>query len=224
MKKVFGTIALIPAVALLVFAGGCNPLGGSSSSSPSPDDDNGGMIFVDEICVNFSENRTSLEGGTVAVVDDFKAQVVAKLTEHGLLNGDDSDDDDVRIFMSGGRILLRGVYSGHDWDCTFNTCIERTDISHGPRELTRLATVTVPDDIAEPGWRPRFNRYGVRVVNRALADCLRSDDDDDSDDGSDPKLAITMKVTSSNPEPSPEDPLVFSWKACITVMTVVDDD
>jgi hypothetical protein len=211
MRKPFLKVALIPAVLLLVFASGCNLV-------DSPDTDaalgNGPPIVIqEEFCVTFSEYRTSGTFQSEIVAEEFAAQISAWLDANGVL---DLNIIKIRqIFQSGGRIVLPQGYTGHPWDITSAVTIQREDIPDEPQEWLRAQTVTLPDDLLDPGYVPRFRFRGVKTINRALEDLAA---------GGDPMLRVTMVTTDVDPEPSPSDPLVFTWDACVNVICVYFED
>jgi hypothetical protein len=205
MKKPFLTVALIPAVLLLVFASGCNLV-----ESPGANLDNDASIVLqEEFCVSFNEYRTTGTFESEVVCEDFADDILAWLDANDI-----TYSDICSIFMSGGRIVLNEPYNGHPWDITSKTNLRRDDIhdTGGNNPFLRTQTVTIPSDVDGDGYMPRFYHRGVRKVNRALEDLVA---------GRDPILTVTMKNTDVDPEPSVSDPLVFSWDACISVVVVV---
>ena len=205
MRKGFIKVALIPAVALLVFASGCNV-----ADSPTDANFHGTkLVYYQKFCVTFNENRTSLTSGTSAmVVDNFANDINAWLDDNNI-----NRDDVCLIFQAGGKMKLGAPYQGsHDWDITSKVDIERTDIHGYKVNYLRSQTVRVPDDLAGYGVFPRFGFFGVLVVNRALGDLV---------EGGNPQLEMTLKYTNVDPQPSAADPLAFSWQACIDVVAVV---
>lgn len=202
MKKPFLKVALIPAVFLLVFASGCNLVDSPGANLA----DESSVVLQEEFCVQFDEYRTDSEF-TDDVSDLYAAQILA------WLDAEDVNLDDIcSIFQSGGRIVLAEPYQGHQWDITSKIHVKRTDIYDEFHPYLRPQTVTLPDDIMDPGYVPSFHYRGVRKVNRALEDLV---------DGGMPGLSFVMWFTKVDPEPSTVDPLVFSWDACITVTVVV---
>jgi hypothetical protein len=207
MRKPFLKVALIPAVLLLAFASGCNLV-------DSPDTDaalgNGPPIVLqEEFCVTFEEYRTTGTFQSEIVAEEFAAQISAWLDANGVL--DENIIKIRQIFQSGGRIVLSEPYMGHPWDITSAVTIQRDDIPDVAEEWLRTQTVTLPDDIVDPGYVPRFRFKGVKTVNRALEDLAA---------GGDPMLRVTMVTTDVDPEPSVSDPLVFTWDACVNVIVV----
>jgi hypothetical protein len=204
MKKPFLKVALIPAVVLLVFASGCN-LVESPGANMAAD---ASLVLQEEFCVQFDEYRTSSDF-TDDVTDLYAAQILA------WLEANDVELDDVcSIFQSGGRIVLVEPYSGHPWDITSKIHVKRTDIYDDFHPYLRPQTVTLPGDIAAPGYNPSYHYRGVRTINRALEDLV---------DGGNPTLSFWAWFSRVDPEPSEVDPLVFSWDACIEVTVVVGD-
>lgn len=211
MKRPFLKVALIPAVALLLFASGCNLV-------DSPDTDaalgNGPPIVIqEEFCVTFSEYRTTGTFESEIVAEEFAAEISAWLDANGV-----TDPNIIKIrqiFQSGGRIVLGAPYSGHPWDITSSVDVLRLDIPDEAQMWLRTQTVTLPDDIVDPGYVPRFRFRGVKTINRALEDLAA---------GGAPELQVTMVTTDVDPEPSVSDPLVFTWDACVNVIVVYFED
>lgn len=205
MRKGFIKVALIPAVALLVFASGCNV-----TDSPTDANFHGSkFVLYEKFCVTFDEHRASLNSGTSEIVcDQFATDINQWFADNNV------DPSDVcLIFQSGGKMKLGAPYEGsHDWDITSKVMIERVDINDGPKVYLRTQTVTVPDDLEGWGEFPRFDFWGVLLVDRALGDLV---------DGGNPVLKVTLKYTDVDPEPSESDPLDFSWQACVDIVAVV---
>ena len=209
MKKRLSGIPLSLFVVLLVFAAGCNMV-----DSPAPDLSKSKIVLRDKFCVRFDEDRDSGKFEKEIVCDQFAAMI------HQWLEDNNVDGDDItHIFMTGGRITEGDDFKGpHGWDITSSVYIKRADIKDGPRRFIKNRTVDIPDDIDGRGFRPRFDRKGVKLVNRALRDLV---------DGGDPVLVVKMVSTDVDPEPSSSDPLIFSWDACINITAIVqrgDDD
>ena len=205
MRKRFLTIALVPAVLLLAMASGCNMV-----DSPSATLDTEDYVIKEEFCVTFNENRTSGNFQSEIVCDQFRTDIEAWIAGAGV-----QYSDICKIMTNDVRICLP-TYEGHDWDVTSKVNIERLDINDGPHTLLKLQTVTIPDTYDQDGFckKPKSNYRGIRVINRALEDLVA---------GGNPLLQVTMAMTDVDPEPSQNDPLVFSWDACVTVLAVVGD-
>lgn len=209
MKKPFLKVALIPAVLLLAFASGCNVIEAPGGANL---DDDASLVLHEQFCVQFDENRQSGTFESEIVCDQFQDEILQWLADNNV-----NLSDICSIFMSGGEICLK-PYQGHDWDITSKVKIKRLDIWDGPQTLLHSQTVTIPDSF-DPCYRPSFGYRGVRLVNRALNDLVQ---------GGNPVLQVSMIYTDVDPEPSPSDPLIFSWCACIDIVAVVggggDDD
>lgn len=204
MRKPFLKVALIPAVLLLVFASGCNLV-----DSPGANfSDNGSLVLKEQFCVTFNEFRTSGNFESSIVCDQFNAQIAQWLADN---NVDPAKVRKIFMFMQSGVICLNSN-QGHPWDITSKVKIKRMDIPEATQNLLRTQTVTIPDSF-DPCYSPRMVYRGVRVVNRALGDFV---------DGGAPLLRLTMAALDVDPEPTPQDPLVFSWDACIEVLVQVN--
>jgi len=204
MRNPFLKVALIPAVLLLVFASGCNLV-----DSPDANFSNGGSVVLKEtFCVTFNEFRTSGSFESEVVSDQFNAQIAQWLADN---NVDPANVRKIFMFMSSGLICLNSN-QGHPWDITSKVKIKRQDIHEPTQNLLRTQTVTIPDSF-DPCYSPRMVYRGVRVVNRALNDFI---------DGGDPILRLTMAALDVDPEPTVQDPLIFSWDACIEILVQVN--
>jgi hypothetical protein len=198
--------ALVAAVGVVAMSAGCNVV-----DSPSENLHLSEVVLHEKFCVRFDENRTTGDFESEVVCDQF-----ATLINQWLADNDVTSEDVEGIFMSGGRIKLAGDFSGHAWDITSSVRIRRADIADGPSRFLKEQTVTIPGEIGgDRGYKPSFDGAGVRLVNRALQDLVK---------GCDPVLVVTMRNTDVDPEPRVDDPLVFSWDACINITAIVDSD
>jgi hypothetical protein len=203
--KSFKRFALVPAVALLVIGSGCNMV----DTPTQPNENFGALILIETFCVPFVENATTGSFGSAVVAEEFKAEILAWFSSKGI-----SLDCVDAIFMIAAKIKCTDFNGSHSSDVTSYVTIKRTDISDGPKTLLTSQTVTVPNECDAPYYyRPKLGLGGVLLVNRALNDLV---------DGSDPTLVVEMKATDVDPEPSVNDPLSFTWEACVTVTAIVD--
>jgi hypothetical protein len=203
--KSFKKFALVPAVALLVIGSGCNMV----DTPTQPNEHFGALIMIETFCVQFDEYRTTGTFASEEVAEEFEQQILAWFGDKGI-----SLECVDLIFMIGAQIKCVSFQGSHDWDVTSSVTIKRTDIADGPKTLLTSQTLTIPDECDAPYYyRPRLGLYGVLLVNRALNNLVR---------GGSPALVVSMVATDVDPEPSVDDPLVFSWKACITVTAIVD--
>jgi hypothetical protein len=212
MRKPFLKVALIPAVVLLVFASGCNLV--ESPSGTSPNFKKPGIVLKEEFCVTFDEYRTECDF-TDDATEAIAAQIFFWLDENGVALG-----DICQLWQSGGRLRLAEPYVGHEWEITAKVEVKRLDIYDEYTTYLKPQTVKIPKklDNKGKGYKPKFYHRGVRKINRALEDMV---------DGQYPQLSFVMTSTDCDPEPSPSDPLIFSWAACIEVTVIVagyDDD
>jgi hypothetical protein len=173
-----------------------------------PNASGGALILVETFCVQFDENRTTGTFASEVVCDQFQDDILAWFAGKGI-----SLDCVDLIFMIGAKIKCVSFQGSHDWDVTSSVTLKRTDISDGPKTLLTSQTLTIPGECDDSGYRPRLGLSGVLLVNRALNDLVR---------GGDPVLVATMVATDVDPEPSVNDPLTFSWQACVTVTAIVD--
>lgn len=203
MKKYVNGSVLLACVVLLVSASGCKVADPTDANFHKSK-----VVLYDRFCVQFDENRTEGTFRSEIVCDQFATMINEWLDDNGV------DRDDIKhIYMSGGKIKEGEPFDGdHPWEITSAVNIWRTDIDDGPAQLLRNQTVRIPRSIDGHGYTPRFRMKGVKLVNRALEDLV---------DGGNPVLMVQMVYTDVDPEPSDADPLVFSWKACIEVVAVV---
>jgi len=203
--KSFKRFALVPAVALLVFGSGCNMV----DTPTQPNENFGALIMIETFCVPFVEYHTVGQFESSAVSDQFRQDILAWFSSKGI-----SLDCVDAIFMIAAKIKCTDFNGSHSSDVTSYVNIKRTDISDGPKTLLTSQTVTVPNECDAPYYyRPKLGLSGVLLVNRALNDLVN---------GGSPALVVDMKATDVDPEPSVNDPLSFTWQACITVTAIVD--
>jgi hypothetical protein len=199
MKREFARIALVPAICLLVFANSCqlgDPLDANFAKGGNQ------LVFKDKYCVQFDEVRTSVPFATEVVSDQFATQVLASLAQAGL-----TADDIKSMRMTGGSVALKGKLSGHDWEITSRVDVKRQDGVFPFEPLVHEETVLLKG-LKGKGLKVSLNQEGVNFVDEALADLIN---------GGNPVLLVKMVGTNVVPAPSPQDPMIFTWQACIEV-------
>jgi hypothetical protein len=174
-----------------------------------PNETFGYVLLTETFCVQFDENRTTGTFVSEVVCDQFAQDILAWFASRGV-----ALDCVESIFMIGAKIKCVSFSGSHSWDVTSKVELKRTDISDGPKTFLTSQTLTVAGECDAPDYyRPRLGLGGVLLVNRALNDLV--------DDGTTPTLVATMVATDVDPEPSVNDPLTFSWQACLSVAAIV---
>jgi hypothetical protein len=204
MKKYFARAALIPAMCLLAFATSCQ-LGDAFGPNFKKGGGGGGknkLLYSDKFCVQFDEVRTSVPFSTEVVSDLFAEQFLASLAAQGL-----TADDLGLIRMTGGSYALKGNIQGHDWVITSRVDVQRQG-GIFPFEPFVNTTTTNLKGLKGKGENADLNQEGVNIIDVALEDLVN---------GGDPVLLVKMVATEVVPAPSPQDPMIFTWQACIEV-------
>lgn len=206
MSRLSKILVLTVVAASLAIVSGCQ-LFDTTSPNLAKKGRPGNLVFKKEFCVSFDELQTSGSFSSQVVCDQLKADILNYLAKGSV------GDKVAVIRMSGGVIKVTGNTGDHDWEVTAAVEIKRQDdpsgpVTDGPSTLVNSSTVTLRG-LKKDQPMADLNSMGVNVVNRALEDLLAGDD---------PRLVVTMMGASVDPEPSPLDPLDFTWRACIELI------
>jgi hypothetical protein len=200
-KTMLTILCLSAAVGLLVLVGGC-----------LYDNLNSHVVVTEKVVVQFDEYRETGTIGSSVVADKFKERLLDALERNNA-----TLDDVETISMIGGLYkVAKPSKAGHDWEIKGDVTIARQDDPQGP--VTDGPEEFIPNfDEKLTGAKGKpiladLNKYGVALVDRALADLLK---------GQNPRLIITMNSSDITPVPSASDPLSFSWLAEVTFQAVV---
>jgi hypothetical protein len=201
MRRVVCHRVVLPLLGVLVLAGGCVYEDMSSQ-----------MVVTDQVCVTLDDYRDNGTLGSAVVVDDFADQV------YGMLEKYDSKVKDIKSIgiVSGTYRVARPSQAGHDWVITSRVTIRRQDdpsgqVTDGPATFVNLTSQSLR--AAQGGAiYADLNSDGVALIKRALDDLLV---------GAHPRLILEMTGGTITPEPTPADPLSFSWRACATFQVVI---
>jgi hypothetical protein len=197
MKKISGMVLIL----LLVFV----VMGGVSCIL---EDKVIEIVLTGTTCATFHENEDS-ENFTTPETLDYGDEIEDILADNGI-----SRDDIVSAVVVGGMYTVTAFSHTHDWTCSGEITVRRdagpdmTLIEYTSVSLMATLGVDVTADL-EPG--------GVTILDDALQDFLA---------GANPVLTFTVvsETGDVDPDPSPSDPLVFDWKACITIHVTMDED
>jgi hypothetical protein len=185
-------IALIPVICVLAVANGC-----------MLDENSSAAVIKTKVCVLFREVQESGTFSSSVVSDLFRKRLAESLEETGL-----TLDDIQSVGMTGAFYKVVTLH-GHDWIMSASVKVSRQDDPGQPPTeeavLLNMTTASLRGLKGKPTVAD-LNADGVAVVDNALADVLN---------GEDPRLVLTMFDTDVDPAPSPEDPLVLKWLACI---------
>jgi hypothetical protein len=201
MRKLGAGLLMAVALGTMVAASGCVF-------------DHGDLVINETVCVTFDQEFTSGSFSTFVVVDEFKEQLLAKLTEHGR-----TLDDVKSVHMVSGTYKTQAL-QGKDWKVTADIFIARQDdpnaqgYSDGPALFTDFYRQSLKKLQGSPKDAD-LTADGVELIDRALESLL---------DGEDPRLILIVENESVSPEPSVSEPMEFKLKTCVKFQAIVKSD
>lgn len=201
MRRVVFNAVVLPVLGILALAGGCVYDNMSSE-----------MVVTDQISVTLDEYREDGTLGSAVVVEEFADDVYKMLDKY------DSKIKDIQSInvVSGTYRVARPSKAAHDWVITSPVTVRRQDdpsgpVTDGPATFVNLTSQSLR--AAQGNAVPAdLNSAGVALIKRALDDLLL---------GQDPRLLLKMEGGTIAPEPTPSDPLSFSWRATVTFQVVI---
>jgi len=166
------------------------------------------IVLTDQTCAPFEEYHETENFVTPDTVD-YGAEIEKILVENGV-----SRSDIAYAFLVSASYGVTDFSHTHDWDISGYVTVEREDIVDGPDTLLNYTDesveaalgVHIPADL---------NPKGVAIVDRALEDFIS---------GIKPVLIFTVHNGSVTTDPSPADPIVFDWEACIVIQVITQEE
>jgi hypothetical protein len=199
MKKIIKASALAFLLIFAVFASNCIVVEREVD-----------VVITDEQCLTFPENHDSENYTTpdTLFLGDELNQV--------LIDNEVSRSDIVTAHLVSASYQVRDTILAHDWKISGEILIKRIDVA-GPEEvLIAYDTVSVNGAMPAP-IGAELEPLGVDIIDQAFEDFIA---------GANPILVFTVVSGTGDidPDPSPGDPMVFTWYACVTVQVVATID
>ena len=166
------------------------------------------IVLTDRTCEELEENHDSAIFVTPAVID-YAAEVDAILADN-----DYSKDKIHSARVMGAAYIVTDFSHTEDWVISGYIDVERIDITDGPATLLNYTSQSVTDAMGDYVRAP-LESPGVELLNRALDDYLA---------GGNPVLRIAVHNGNVVPTPSPANPIVFKWRACIEIYVTILED
>ncbi|HUV37745.1 MAG TPA: hypothetical protein VMX58_12475 [Patescibacteria group bacterium] len=159
------------------------------------------IVVTDKTCQEMEENHDSANFVTPAIIY-YAAEIDAIL----------DDNDYSREDMHSARVMsvayiVTNFSHTHDWTISGYIDVERIDISDGPATLFNYTSQSVTGAMGDYVIAP-LQEAGVELINRALDDYIA---------GGNPVIRFAVHNGNVLPPPSPADPIVFNWRACIMI-------
>lgn len=202
MRRVASIVVVLPVLGILALAGGC-----------VYDDMSSEMVVTEQVSVTLDEYRESGTLGSTVVVAEFADEVYKMLDKY------DSKIKDIKSInvVSGTYRVARPSTAAHDWVITSPVTVRRQDdpsgpITDGPATFVNMTSQSLRAAQGAPVYAD-LSSAGVALIKRALDDLLL---------GQDPRLILQMEGGTIVPEPTPDDPLSFSWRTTVTFQVVIN--
>jgi hypothetical protein len=199
MKKVLMTAALIIPIVITLGLGGC-----------LLEDRTVQIVLNSDHCEEFPEDHGSdswTRSETVELGEDL---------DQLLADNEISVEDIDSVFVTSGTYdVIEFPEIDHDWTLTGAIQIERTDISSsGPITLIASIPVSVEAEYHSGPQSIPLEPAAVALINQALEDYLNG--------AATPEFELSVVMGNIEPDPTPTDRIVFTWKACLLVQVVTE--
>ena len=165
------------------------------------------LVLKGTTCVEFAEDHTSAEWNTS--LELRYADSLRKIL----------DDNDIDIEKMSRATLVSVSYSvidfdgAHDWTISGFITVQRDQ-----GEAKRMAHYTDQSVVGafETPTYADLDAAGVAIINQALEDFLANKEN--------PSYPIDLTFATANddvdPDPTPQDPIQFVWKACLRIHVI----
>jgi len=168
------------------------------------------LVVTDEICATIDEYETTGTFTTFTVVDKFKDELEKSLKQYNC-----SRKDVKSIHMVCATFKAMAV-KPHDAVATATIDIARQDTPGGAYDDGPASFVVFENQkLKQLQGKPtdaKMNADGVALVDRALASLLN---------GEDPRLVLIVNNETITPTPTPDKPLQFKVRTCVTFQIVI---
>ena len=193
MKRILTATALIIPLVMMMGLAGCL------------EDREVEVVINQDICEPFPENHES-ENYTTPKEIAIGANLDEMLSQH-----DYTRDDITSAHLMGGSYEITEFAHDHDWTIEGYIIVERLDIAAGPVTLIEYDNISLETELGIEN-SVSLHPDGVALVNAAMADWIT---------GANPILRLTVVSEEGvDPSPSPSDPLVFEWEACLDIQVI----
>jgi hypothetical protein len=162
------------------------------------------IVVTGTTCVEFPENHDS-ENFTTPMTLDYGSEIGQILEDNEV-----SREDIVSAHVVSASYEVTQFAHDHDWVVSGTITVERVDTGGNPQVIIDYTSQSIQAAMGDKIY-PELEPAGVDVLDQALADFL---------DGYDPVLRFTVQNGSVDPDPSPQDRIVFVWEACVVLHLV----
>jgi hypothetical protein len=162
------------------------------------------IVITDRTCVTFSENHQSEDFDTEALVN-YSDEIGAILEDHGVSR---SEIESAHVVSASYEVT--SFKQDHDWEISGSVTVERVDIADSSATLIDYTSESV-QALLHNETSADLTPKGVSLLNDALDDFVA---------GENPKLLFTVENAQVVPPPDAGDPIVFTWRACVTLHVV----
>ena len=169
------------------------------------------VVITGKTCAVFPENEDEQNFITAAEVD--YGEEIGKILEK---NDIDFEDIKTAKVVSASYGVTSFTPTGvDDWELSGLITVER--LYQAPQTKGTLIDYTIQSVVEALGMEipASLNENGTAIVNQALEDYL---------DGQWPVLKFAVENETCVPPPSPTNRLIFTWKACIKLQVVIEEE
>lgn len=165
------------------------------------------FVIPCEVCFEFTQNESSANFSRMVEIQ-FANRIDEELEENDI-----SKEDVESIQVVSVSYEVKTVENG-SWTITGEAEVMRADAGGEWKKILNYTEVSLLDAMDEVNYAD-LNQDGIEVVNQAAADYLG---------GSSPLLRFRIINGDVEPDPSPENRLIFAWEFCVHLHVVVSKD
>ena len=166
------------------------------------------IVLTNETCAPFPEDHDNENFVTPDTVD--YGEEIEKI----LKDNEVSRSDIAYAFLVSASYGVTEFEHTHDWDISGYVTVEREDIVDGPDTLLNYSDQSI-EAALDVHIKADLNKKGVAIIDRALVDFIG---------GMNPILIFTVRNGDVEEDPTPADPIVFDWEACIVIQVITQQE
>jgi hypothetical protein len=167
------------------------------------------VLVTGETCVGYTEYETSADYTNPAVIN-YASQIDSILAKHDL------DRNDIkRAVVRSASYVVTQFTQPTDWVISGEITVTRNDVPAGPYTVIEYTDQSVAEALNNTK-KAKLKGDGVSLLNAALHDYIHN--------GAFPSITFTVVSGGVTPEPTPANPMIFSWQACIKLHIIFEEE